>query len=85
MCASFDLFSFLNFNSSMQAYGTTQLPLRSLDFSHNSIRRLPDKAFSGVEVSPSASNAPFECYTRKPKLFPLLNAFSLFSVFFLFK
>lgn len=35
----------------LQAYATTSLPLRSLDFSHNSIRRLPEKAFSGVEVS----------------------------------
>lgn len=44
---SFTLFSV----NDLQAYATTGLPLRSLDFSHNSIRRLPDKAFSGIEVS----------------------------------
>lgn len=50
---------------SMQAYATTQLPLRSLDFSHNSIRRLPDKAFSGVEVSPYTYSRHLTNYTRK--------------------
>lgn len=34
----------------IQVFVTSQLPIRSLDFSQNSIRRLPDKAFSGIEV-----------------------------------
>ncbi|XP_055700052.1 protein artichoke [Phlebotomus papatasi] len=32
-----------------QAFATSNLPLRNLDYSHNSIRRLPDKAFAGIQ------------------------------------
>ncbi|GAB0097744.1 uncharacterized protein DMENIID0001_134100 [Sergentomyia squamirostris] len=32
-----------------QAFATSNLPLRDLDYSQNSIRRLPDKAFAGIQ------------------------------------
>jgi hypothetical protein len=34
----------------LQAFATSNLPIRKLDFSNNAIRRLPDKAFAGIQV-----------------------------------
>lgn len=36
---------------SNQPFASLNLPLRKLDYSYNAIRRLPEKAFLGIEVS----------------------------------
>ena len=33
-----------------QTFATSNLPIKKLDFSHNAIRRLSDKAFNGIQV-----------------------------------
>lgn len=35
---------------SNQPFASLNIPLRKLDYSNNAIRRLPDKAFMGIEV-----------------------------------
>lgn len=42
----------------VQAIATSQMPVRSLDFSNNDIRKLADKQFNGVQVS----NASLDSY-----------------------
>jgi hypothetical protein len=39
-----------HFLSPPQTFATSNLPIRKLDFSNNAIRRLPDKAFAGIQV-----------------------------------
>lgn len=37
-------------NGQQQTFATSNLPINKLDFSHNAIRRLADKAFIGIQV-----------------------------------
>lgn len=44
-----------------QTFATSNLPIKKLDFSHNAIRRLSDKAFNGIQVRndrPAVVSAP---------------------------
>lgn len=47
----------------LQLFATAQLPIRNLDYSHNSIRRLPDKVFAGIQVM----HTPIENERRQPR------------------
>lgn len=46
----FQIIIFLYLILYFQAFATSNLPIKKLDFSNNAIRRLADKTFAGIQV-----------------------------------